>query len=144
MKRVLKGLFILLFVIILSACTKNYKPITYTKFIETFKAEMDYLVNNESNIFDDRFERYIEASGKNNQFIFYEFKTEEAAREYVETNYKTDKEFKFKDKKEYIIVKSTKNRYFYLVQIDNIVLLGNTDIKSNKKEIMRIFKKLGY
>ena len=58
MKKILKGLFVLLFLFILSGCTKDYKPITYTKFIETFRTEMDYVINDGTSSFDDRFERY--------------------------------------------------------------------------------------
>lgn len=144
MKKILKGLFLLLFVFLLTACTKNYKAITYTTFIETFQSEADYLVNNETSMFDDKFERYIEASGKNNQFIFYEFKTEEDAKNYVSVNYSNQKGYKYKAKKNYTIVKNTKKRYFYLIQVDKTVLIGNSDIKANKKEINRMFKKLGY
>lgn len=144
MKKILKGLFILLFIFLLSACTKDYKAITYTKFIETFRIEEDYLVNNETSILDDKFERYIEASGKNNQFIYYEFKTEKDARNYVKLNYKNKSGYKYKDKKSYITVKNTKNRYFYLIQVDNTIIIGSSDIKSNKKEINRMFKELGY
>lgn len=144
MKKILKGLFILLFIFLLSACTKDYKPITYTKFIETFKSEDGYLINNATSILDGKFERFIEVSGKNNQFIFYEFKTEKEARNYVSMNYKNQKNFSYKDKKDYITVKNTKKRYFYLIQVDKIVIIGDSDIKSNKKEINRIFKELGY
>ena len=143
MKKILKGLFLLLFIVLLSACTKNYKPITYTKFIETLREE-GYMINNSTNILNDNYDRYIEAAGKNNQFIYYEFKTEEKAKDYVETNYKGKKYFKYKDKKKYSTVKITKDRYFYLIQVDRMVLIGNTNIKSNKKEINRMFKKLGY
>ena len=144
MKKILKGLFVLLFIFLLSACTKDYKSITYTKFIETFQSEREYLVNNETSILDNKFERFIEASGKNNLFVFYEFKTEEDAKNYVSLNYKNKKYFSYKDKKDYIIVKNTKNQYFYLIQIDKTVIIGSSDIKSNKKEIKRMFKKLGY
>ncbi len=144
MKRIIKGLFILLFLFVLSGCTKDYKPITYTKFIETFRTEMDYVINDGTSSFDDRFERYVQAGGKNNQFVFYEFKTEKAARKYVSSNYKNVKNYRYKDKRDYIIVKSTKGRYFYLIQVDKTVLVGSSEIKSNKKEIMRIFKELGY
>lgn len=144
MKKILKGLFVLLFLFILSGCTKDYKPITYTKFIETFKSEMEYLVNDRSPLIGDKFERYVEASGKNNQFIFYEFKTEKDAKSYVKLNYKNKKGFSYKNKSNCIIVKSTKGRYFYLIQIDKTVIIGNTEIKSNRREIKRIFKKLGY
>ena len=144
MKKILKGLFVLLFIFLLSACTKDYKSITYTKFIETFQSEREYLVNNETSILDNKFERFIEASGKNNLFVFYEFKTEEDAKNYVSLNYKNKKYFSYKDKNNYIIVKNTKNQYFYLIQIDKTVIIGSSDIKSNKKEIKRMFKKLGY
>ena len=144
MKKILKGIIALLFIFILSACCKDYKSITYTKFIESFKEESGYLVSNETSLLSDKFERYIEASGKNNQFIYYEFKTEEDARNYVSINYKDRKYFSYKDKKNYMTVKSTKSGYFYLVQVDNTIIIGNTDIKSNKREIKRILKKLGY
>lgn len=144
MKKILKGLFVLLFLFLLSGCTKDYKPITYTKFIETFKSEVEYLVNDSTSVVDDKFERFVEASGKNNQFLFYEFKTEQDARKYVKLNYKNRKGFSYRDKKNCIIVKNTRGKYFYLIQIDKTIIIGNTDIKSNKKEIKRIFKKLGY
>lgn len=144
MKKILKGLFVFSLIILLSACKKDYKAITYTKFIETFEAEEEYLVNNSTPIVDDKFERFIEASGKNNYYIFYEFETEEDARKYVSINYKNKKNYKYKDKKDYITVKSTKGRYFYLIQIDNTIIIGDTIIKSNKREINRMFKKLGY
>ena len=86
MKKILKGIFILLFIVLLSACTKDYKAITYTKFIETFQEE-GYIVNNSSSQQSDKYERFIEASGKNNQFTYMEFKDEEEARNYVKTNY---------------------------------------------------------
>ena len=80
MKKILKGIFILLFIVLLSACTKDYKAITYTKFIETFQEEEGYIVNNSSSQQSDKYERFIEASGKNNQFTYMEFKDEEEAR----------------------------------------------------------------
>lgn len=143
MKKILKGIFILLFIVLLSACTKDYKAITYTKFIETFQEE-GYIVNNSSSQQSDKYERFIEASGKNNQFTYMEFKDEEEARNYVKTNYSKKKNYKYKDKKNYITVKSTKERYFSLIQIDKIVIVGNTYTKSNKKEVNRMLKKLGY
>ena len=144
MKKILKGIIVLLFIFVLSACGKDYKPITYTKFTETFKSEPEYLVNNNTPLVDEKFERFIIAAGKNNQFTYYELKTEEAARKYVELNYKGEKGYSYKDKKDYITVKSSKGGYFYLIQIDNTIIIGNTEIKANKKEINRMFKKLGF
>jgi len=144
MKKILKGLLILVFIFLLSACTKDYKAITYTRFIENFSSEPEYLVNNSTSLVNEKFERYIEASGKNNQFVFYEFKTEKDAKDYVKVNYANRKDFKYKDKKDYITVKCTKERYFYLIQVDKTIVIGNSNIKSNKKEINRILKNLGY
>ena len=144
MKKILKGLFVLLFLFILSGCTKDYKPITYTKFMETFKSDQEYLTNDRTPMMGDQFERFVEASGKNNQFIFYEFKTEKDARKYVKLNYKGQKNFSYRDKKNCIIVKNTKGKYFHLIQVDKTIIIGNTNIKSNKKEIKRVFKELGY
>lgn len=144
MKKIIKGLLVFLFIIIISGCTKNYKAITYKDFIDAFQSESKYYVNEKNLILDNEFERHIEASGNNNQFVFYEFDTEESAKEYVASYFKGKKRFKYSDKKKYIIVKSTSAGYFYLVQIDNIVVMGDTSNKSNKKEIKRIFKKLGY
>ena len=144
MKRVIEGIFIFIFIIILTGCSKNYKAITYTKFNEVFKENNDYLIVNQTLKYEDRFERCIEASGNNNQFIFYEFRTEEEAKNYIKDNYYKRKKYHYRNKESYITVKNTDNMYFYAIQIDKTVIVGNSPMKKNGKEIRNIFKKLGY
>lgn len=144
MKRILKGLFLINLVIILCACSKNYDSITYTKFMEEFNNKKEYIVNNQSLRYENQFDRYIEAVGNNNQFSYFEFENEEKARTYVIDNYKNRKKYSFKDKGKYIEVRCTDNMYFRLIQIDKIVILGNSNLKSNKKEINKLLKELGY
>ena len=144
MKRIITAVIIVISVFVLSGCNRNYDAITYTKFNEIFKEKKDYNIINQTLKYEDRFERCLEASGKNIQFLYYEFKTEEEARNYISDNYKNRKKYKFKDKKNYIIVKCTNKMYFYAVQVDKIVIVGDSPIKKNKKEIKKIFKELGY
>ena len=144
MKRIITAVIIVISVFVLSGCNRNYDAITYTKFNEIFKEKKDYNIINQTLKYEDRFERCLEASGKNIQFLYYEFKTEEEARNYISDNYKNRKKYKFKDKKNSIIVKCTNKMYFYAVQVDKIVIVGNSPIKKNKKEIKKIFKELGY
>lgn len=143
MKKIIKGLFIFSIMFILCAC-KKYEPITYTKFMEEFNNKEGYIVNNQTLRYENLFERYIEVVGNNNQFSYYEFKTEDDARKYITDNYKDRKKYSFKDKKKYILVKCTDKMYFKAIQVDKIVIIGNTNIKSNKKEINNILKNLGY
>lgn len=144
MKRIITGVFVFIFIFILTGCTKDYKAITYTRFNEVFKENNNYLIVNQTLKYEDRFERCIEASGKNIQFIFYEFKTDEEARTYMKDNYYKRRKYRYRDKKNYITVKNTDNMYFYAIQIDKTVIVGNSPIKGNSKEIKSIFNKLGY
>ena len=143
MKKIFKGILVLSLIVLLSAC-KNYEPITYTKFTEEFINRDGYIVNNQTLRYEDQFERYVEVVGNNNQFSYYEFKTDEEARKYITDNYKNRKKYSFKDRKDYIIVKCTDKMYFKAIQTGKTVIVGNTIIKKNKREINRILKELGY
>ena len=143
MKKIIKGILVLSLIVLLSAC-KKYEAITYTKFIEVFNNKPNYIVNNQTLRYENLFERYIEVVGNNNQFAYYEFKTEEDAKKYITDNYTDRKKYSFKDHKDYIIVKCTDKMFFKAIQIDKIVIVGNTNIKKNKNEINSILKELGY
>ena len=52
MKKILKGLFAFLFLVLLSGCAKDYKEITSTKFMDTLKAQEGYLINTHTPIYD--------------------------------------------------------------------------------------------
>lgn len=144
MKKIFKGLFVFLFLILLSGCAKDYKEITSTKFMEVLKNETSYLVNTHTALYDSNIETSIAASSEKAQFLFFEFGSEKEAKEYVKKNYKDFSGYKYKDYGTYVEVKSSKDGYFRLVQINKIVISASSDIKSSKKEINNIFKKLGY
>ena len=143
MKKILKGIMVLCLIILLSAC-KKYEAITYTKFSEVFNNKEGYIVNNQTLRYENKFERYIEVVGNNNQFSYYEFKTSEEARQYLIDNYKEQKKFHLKVRDDYITVKCTDKMYFRAIQVDKIVIVGNTNVKKNKGEINKILKELGY
>ena len=140
MKRILLVVAIFLSVLLLSGCVKNYKPITYTKFNEVFKDKSNFLIINQTLKYEDKFERCLEASGDNIQFIYYEFKTEEDARKYLSDNYKNRKKYRYKERKNNITVKCTDKMYFYAVQAGNTVIVSNSPDKKNRRTIKKIFK----
>ena len=144
MKRIFGVLLIMFSLFFITGCTKNYKSITYTNCKEFFNKKSDFIVDNQTLKYEDKFERFIEASGTNTEFTYIEFKSEEAARKYMTDNYKSLKEYKLKDKKKYMTVDYKVNKYMHIVQIDKIVIYGQTPVASNKKEVKRIFKELGY
>ncbi|MBO6195817.1 MAG: hypothetical protein J6O56_05715 [Bacilli bacterium] len=144
MKRILSVVVGILSIVLLTGCTKNYKAITYTRFNEIFKNKKDYLIINQTLKYEDKFERCLEANGENIQFLYYEFKTEKQARKYIADNYKGRDKYRFKDRKKYIIVKCTDSMYFYAIQIDKTVIVGNSPDKGNKRIIKKIFKEFGY
>lgn len=144
MKRIILVVVLIISFLFVTGCTKNYKPITYTRFNEVFKTKSDYMIVNQTLKYEDRFERCLEANGQNVQFMYYEFKTKDDAVKYITDNYKGRKKYRFKNKKEYITVKCKDNMYFYAIQIDKIVIVGNSPLKTNKKVIKQTFKELGY
>ena len=144
MKRNLLAIVILITCFLLTGCLNNKKAITYTTFNETFKNNKDYLIINQTIKYEDKFERCLEANGNNTQFLYYEFKTEKQAKKYLKDNYQGRKKYRYLEGKTYTTVKCTDNMYFYAVQIDKSVVVGNSPKKSNKKEIKKIFKELGY
>ena len=144
MKRVFGVFLIIISIIVLTGCTKNYKAITYTNFIEFFNKKANFIVDNQTLKYEDKFERFIEVSGENTEFTYIEFKSEEAARKYMIDNYQSLKEYKLKDKEKYMTVEYKINKYMRIIQIDKIVIYGQTPVASNKKEVKKIFKELGY
>lgn len=144
MKRIITVVTIFLFSLFLTGCTSSYKPITYTRFSETFKNKRSFMIVNQTLRYQDRFERCIEASGRNVQFIYYEFKTTDDAKKYLEDNYKGRKKYKYKSNNKYSKVRCKDDMYFEAIQIDKTVIIGNSPVKANKKLIRSIFKELGY
>lgn len=144
MKRIIKVFLAILVVSFMTGCKKDYNAITYTKFVETFRDRQGFLVNNQSLKYEETFERCFEAASDNVQFLYFEFKDDNAAKEYITKNYANRKKYKFHNKGNYITVKCTNGMYFYAIQIDKTIIIGDSQVKKNRKEIKKIFKELGY
>lgn len=144
MKRILKVFLAVLVMVFMSGCKKNFNAITYTKFIENFKDKPGYLVTNQTLKYEEQFERCYEVSKDNIQFLYYEFKSEDEAKEYITKYYSNRKRYHFKNKNNYIKVKCTDGMYFYAIQIDKTIIIGDSPNKKNKREIKKVFKELGY
>lgn len=143
----MKRIYVLLLtlgVLLLVGCTKDYKAIAYTKFVKTFENDSNYILDNQSLKYENQYERFLDATGEKTKYYFYEFKTKEEARDYMISNYKDRDGFKFKDKNKYIEVIKNDEIYFQIIQVDNIIVSGTANSSKDKKEVLNIFKKLGY
>ena len=144
MKRIIVVVSLFVFTFFLTGCSNNSNSIsiTYTKFSEVFNNKADYNLINQTIKYEDSYERFLEASGKDIQFLYYEFKTEDDAKKYLKDNYKHRKKYKYKNRNGSITVKCTSGMYFYAVQNGKTVVIGDSPNKKNKKEIQKIFKEL--
>ena len=145
MKRIMFAIaFLLGGLFLLTGCTKNYISMPYTKFVETFNKKEGYIVKDITLTTGSVFERAYLAGVEDIQFVYYEFKSTEEARNYVKENYYDRKNYSYDDKGSYITVNCTDAMYFNLVQVDKMVLEGVSDNYSDKGTINGIFKELGY
>lgn len=143
MKRIKYLLVLVLGVIFLTGCKHDYKTISYSKFIEEFK-NSNYYVNDYTSKYDDLFVRYIDISGKNIEFSYYEFETEEKAKEYIKESYKDSDVYSFEDQKDYIVISKNSDGYFYGVQAGKTFVSGQSNSLSFKRDVNKVMKALGY
>lgn len=144
MKRILCILLIVLSVMLLCACKKDYNPITYKRFTAKMGDDLSYSVTDKSLSYEGIYERYISASKEGSIFLFFEFESVEKAKEYMEKNYKDTKNYSYKEKDDYTIVKNTKGGYTKLVQVGNVIISGSTTEKKYNSDVKKAFKELGY
>ncbi|MBP3635109.1 MAG: hypothetical protein J6J17_01440 [Bacilli bacterium] len=144
MKKILKVTLVALIMLVLSGCTKKYDKLTYTTYNEYFNNKDGYTIIDKSSDYDIDIIRYIEAGDGNVQMIYIEFDTEDNAINYVKDQYSDTPGYKLKLKDDYSYVKSTKDKYFKLYRVDNVVVSALTMDKKYKKNINSILKDLGY
>ena len=138
MRKKFEILLIFILFIFITGC-KNYSLFNYSSFIEFFNNKSGFQINDKTLNYEDIYQRCIEVNKDDIQFIYYEFKTEEEAKNYVKKNY-DNSNFKTKIGKKYSISKSNTSGYFYLVQKENVIVIGNTENAKSKKELKSIFK----
>ena len=144
MKRVKSVLCMLLLVVLLTACGKSYSSITYKRFTTKLGDELNYAINDQTLAYEGIYQRYYTAIKDDVFFSYYEFADEKTAKEYVKSNYEDRKYFSYKDNGKYTTVKSTKSKYFTLIQVDNMVITGYSDKSSKRSVIKKALKELGY
>ena len=103
MKRILKIFSVLFFVVILSGCNKNLEKVSYTDYNEYFNSKDGYTILDKSSDYDLSVIRYLEAGNGNVQVFFTEYQKTEDAKKEIEDLYKNQKNYKFKEKDNYIV-----------------------------------------
>lgn len=143
-KRLLCASIVLLSVLFITACGKDYSSITYKRFVEKMGNELSYVIKDNTALYQTVYERYYTATKDDVMVSFFEFKDEKEAKDYVKKNYDGRKYFSYKEYDGYSTVKSTKSSYLSLIQIDNIVISGYSEKTSNKNLVNKALKELGY
>ena len=110
MKRIKRLVFIfviLLSVVLLSACKKDYSSITYKRFTAKMSDELGYSVTDNSLSYEGIYERYISASKEGVIFIFMEFEDKDSAESYMK-GYEKQKGYSY-NKKDHILLGTLEN-----------------------------------
>lgn len=139
-----KIITLLLGIILLSGCAKQYKKLSYIDYNEYFNKKEGYIIIDHSSNNGLEVIRELEAGNGDIQVIYLEFNNEELANRYIEDNYTKEENYKIKNKNDYTFIKNTKNRYFKLYKASNVIVYAVSSDKKDKKEINNILKDLGY
>lgn len=143
-KRILCSVLIIVSVLFLAGCKKDYSSITYKRFVEKMSDELNYSVTDSTLDYEDVYQRYYSAIKDDVVINYIEFESEEKAKEYMKTNYYKQKYYSYKDNDDYSTAKYTKIGYLYVIQVDNMVIKGSTDKNTKTSVVKKVFKELGY
>lgn len=141
MKKIFNIIIAICFILLISGCSSDNK-VSYATFNEYFSKAKGYIMLDQTSNYGLDVRKCIEAGDGKVQVFYMEFENKEIAEDYVKNTY--TKEAGYKANKDYTYVKNTRNRYFKLYRMDNIIVYGMTNDKSNKKEVKSILKDLGY
>lgn len=141
MKKVLTVLSLIIINLLLSGCGKNYTKLSYTDYNEYFNSKEGYIVIDKSSNYDTDIVRYLEAGDGEVQVFYIEFEKTKDAISYINDLYGDS--YKIKTKNNYSTIKSSKEKYFRLIRIDNVIVTAVAD-KEYKKDIKNILKDLGF
>lgn len=143
-KNVLKITILVFMAVILSGCNNNLKKISYVDYEEYFNKKSGYVIIDNSSNNGLEIVRELQASNGKIQVIYMEFMTDKEADKYIKENYSKEDGYKIKVNDNYATIKNTKNRYFKLYKVENIIIYASSNDKKNKKNINDIFNDLGY
>lgn len=142
-KALSKIITLLLGIMLLSGCAKEYKKLSYVDYNEYFNKKTNYIMIDHSSDNGLEIIRELEAGNGDIQVIYLEFMNEDEANKYIKQNFSKNN-YKIKTTDNYTYIRNTKNIYFKLYKVDNVILYAVSDNKKNKKEIKNILKDLGY
>lgn len=143
-KSILCTCLVLFLVLFVSACSKSYNSITYTKFKEVMGSKLNYAITDNALDAEGIYKKYYTAIKDDVIISFYEFDSEKEAKEYVKKNYDNKKYYSYKSTDDYSTVKYSNIGYFRLIQVDNIVVSGSSEKDSSKSIINNALSELGY
>lgn len=143
-KKVLKVTIVVFIVVILSGCNNNLKKVSYIDYEEYFNKKSGYVIIDNSSNNGLEIIRELQASNGKIQVIYMEFMTDEEADKYINENYSKEDGYKIKVNDNYATIKNTKDGYFKLYKVENIIIYASSNDKKNRKNINDIFKDLGY
>ena len=143
-KRIFSILLVLVCILVLSGCKKDYSSITYKQFVDIMSNDLNYYVSDKTLDSQDVYQRYYLAIKDGVLISYYEFEDEDAAKDYLERNYKDKKYYSYKEHDDYSTVKYSKVGYAYFIQVDNIIISGSTENESEVSEVKKVIKELGY
>ncbi len=141
MKNILKITLVVIITILLTGC-KKYDKLAYTSYNEYFNSKDGYVILDKTSDYDIDVRRYLEAGNGNVQVYYIEFATEDLAIDYVKNLYENQNGYKVKNN--YSYVKSTKNQYFKLYRVDNVIINAVSSDKKYRKNVNEVLKDLGY
>ena len=144
MSKIFKITLIMITILIMIGCGKNYEKLTYTDYQEYFNNKTGYVIQDNSSLYEINIRRYLEAGNGNVQVYYIEYAEEEDAIKHIEDSYLDKDGYKVKLKDNYSYVKSTRDKYQKIYRVDNIIINALTLDKKYKKEVNSILKDLGF
>lgn len=141
MKKKISGLIILVLLLV-TGCSKNYTAIPYNKFLSTFDDYKEYKVINKSTVDEGIYEKSYEVGNGKISFYYLEFSSSKKAEEYMDLSYNNES-FKYKKEKNYIVAKRKISKlYIKAIKVEKIVIIGMGNKYLNRFEINKIFKQM--
>ena len=144
MKRILRGLSLVLIIILFSGCMGKIRKISYTEFNEYFSNKKGFVIKDSTGSYDIQIRRFLEAGNGDFQINYIEFDNQKNADKYIKSLYSDTKKYKIKNKKDYTFIKSNKSTFLRLYKKDNVIVSGMTNNKKARREVKRVLRDLGY
>lgn len=142
MNKIFKPFLIMIFIMILTGCSKNYSAINYSKFLGEFNNKKEYTIIDKTVIDEGVYKRSYEAGNSKYTFFYFQFNNKKEAKNYMVKNYKNKKHFSYKEKESYNVAKTNIDDYLIAIQTDDIVIIGQGKNFLSRFQINKIIKEI--